>query len=89
MCVFITAVPITKLFAWGDSEGDSGGQVLREMTSRGLCSGACRGDNVTALNMEVAPQLSCFGRRESDFALQGLVECITLETKRVLMVVLR
>ena len=30
-CVFITAVPITKLFAWGD--GDSGG---REMTSRGL-----------------------------------------------------
>jgi hypothetical protein len=26
--VFITAVPITKLFAWG--EGDSGGQVLRE-----------------------------------------------------------
>ena len=33
MCVFITAVPITKLFAWG--EGDSGGHVLREMTSRG------------------------------------------------------
>ena len=27
MCVFITAVPITKLFAWG--EGDSGGHVLR------------------------------------------------------------
>ena len=86
VCVCITAVPIIKLFAWG--KGDSGGQVLREMTSRGLCSGACRGDNVTALNMEVAPQLSCFGRRESDFALQGLVECITLETKRVLMVVL-
>ncbi len=33
--VFITAVPITKLFAWG--EGDSGGHVLRETTSRGLC----------------------------------------------------
>ena len=32
MCVFITAVPIT--FAWG--EGDSGGHVLRETTSRGL-----------------------------------------------------
>jgi len=32
--VFITAVPITKLFAWG--EGDSGGHVLRETTSRGL-----------------------------------------------------
>jgi hypothetical protein len=26
VCVFITAVPITKLFAWG--EGDSGGHVL-------------------------------------------------------------
>jgi hypothetical protein len=35
MCVFITAVPITKLFAWG--EGDSGGHVLPETTSRGLC----------------------------------------------------
>ena len=35
LCVFITTVPITKLFAWG--EGDSGGHVLRETTSRGLC----------------------------------------------------
>ena len=26
VCVFITAVPITKLFVWG--EGDSGGHVL-------------------------------------------------------------
>ena len=39
VCVFITAVPITKLFAWG--EGDSGGQVLRETTSRGLCGLVC------------------------------------------------
>ena len=31
VCVFITAGPITKLFAWG--EGDSGGHVLRETTS--------------------------------------------------------
>jgi hypothetical protein len=31
VCVFITAVPITKLFAWG--EGDSGGHVLRETTT--------------------------------------------------------
>jgi hypothetical protein len=37
--VFITAVPITKLFAWG--EGDSGGHVLRETTSRGLCGLVC------------------------------------------------
>jgi hypothetical protein len=33
--VFITAVPIIKLFARG--EGDRGGHVLRETTSRGLC----------------------------------------------------
>jgi len=33
VCVFITTVPITKLFAWG--EGDSGGHVLRETTRRG------------------------------------------------------
>jgi hypothetical protein len=39
VCVFHTAVPITKLFAWG--EGDSGGHVLRETTSRGLCGLVC------------------------------------------------
>jgi hypothetical protein len=39
MCVFITAVPVIKLFAWG--EGDSGGHVLRETTSRGLCGLGC------------------------------------------------
>ena len=38
-CVFITTVPIIKLFAWG--EGDSGGHVLRETTSRGLCGLGC------------------------------------------------
>ena len=39
MYVFITAGPIAKLFAWG--EGDSGGHVLRETTSRGLCGQVC------------------------------------------------
>ena len=39
MCVFITAVPISKLFAWG--EVDSGGHVLRETPSRGLCGLVC------------------------------------------------
>jgi len=34
LCVFITAVPLIKMFAWG--EGESGGHVLRETTSRGL-----------------------------------------------------
>ena len=40
LCVFITAVPITKLFAcvWG---GNNGGHVLRETTSRGLCGLVC------------------------------------------------
>jgi hypothetical protein len=31
--------PITKLFAWG--EGYSGGHVLRETASRGLCGLVC------------------------------------------------
>ena len=39
VCVIIFAVPITKLFAWG--KGDSGGHVLRETTSRGLCGLVC------------------------------------------------
>jgi hypothetical protein len=39
MCVFITAVPIIKLFAWG--EGAGGGHVLRETASRGLCGLVC------------------------------------------------
>ncbi len=33
--MFITAVPIIKLFTWG--EGDSAGHVLRVTTSQGLC----------------------------------------------------
>jgi hypothetical protein len=39
VCVFITAGPSTKLFAWGCVWGgaDMGGHVLRETTSRGLC----------------------------------------------------
>ena len=103
---FITAVPITKLVAWG--EGDSARHVLRETTSRGLCGlahctlvnageresggkkegekkGSARGsvqgacDYATALNIEVEPQCRCFGRRESDFALQGVVESRALE----------
>ena len=39
VCAFISAVPIIKLFAWG--EGDSGGHVLRETTIRGLCGLVC------------------------------------------------
>jgi hypothetical protein len=40
VCVFITAVPLIKLFVWGD--GESGGHVLRETTSRGLCGLVCQ-----------------------------------------------
>ena len=39
VCVFITAGPILKLFAWG--EGESGGHVLRETTSRVQCGLVC------------------------------------------------
>ena len=39
--------------------------------------------------IEVDPQRRCFGCRESDFALQILVECRALETKRVRLVALR
>ena len=42
VCVFITAVPITKLFAGGGAGGvESGGHVLRETTSRGQCELVC------------------------------------------------
>jgi hypothetical protein len=37
VCVLITAVPIIKLFAWGEGVED----VLRETTSRGLCGLVC------------------------------------------------
>jgi hypothetical protein len=56
VCVFITitVVPIIKMFEWG--EGDSGGHVLREMTTRGLCGlvGPSRGGEVNAGEVEMA-----------------------------------
>jgi hypothetical protein len=115
--LFITAVTITKPFASG--EGDSsGGHVLRETTSRGLCGpvcpsrmSECRGkgdcvkgggeegsprgsvhwgcDYITALKIEVDPQRRRFGRRESDLALQILVECRASNPEQVRDVLLR
>ena len=38
---------------------------------------------------EVDPQHSCFGGRDSDFALQRLVECRAFDTERVRLVALR
>ena len=43
----------------------------------------------TALDIKVDPQRRLFGCRESDFALQLLVECSALETERVRFVALR
>ena len=40
MCVFITAVPITKLYAGGGGV-ERGGHVLRETTSRRLSGLVC------------------------------------------------
>jgi hypothetical protein len=41
------------------------------------------------LDIEVDPQHCYFGCSKSDFALHQLEECITLETERVRLVVLR
>ena len=38
VCVFITAVPLIKLFAWGD--GESGGHVLRELKASRSANGS-------------------------------------------------
>ncbi len=46
-------------------------------------------DYATALNIEVDPQCSRFGRRESDFALEGLKECRASGRERVRLVALR
>ena len=53
MCVFITAVPIIKLFACG--EGDSGGQGSARVSVYWGCYYA------TALDIEVDPQRHAFG----------------------------
>jgi hypothetical protein len=74
VCVFITAVPIIKLFAWG--EGDSGGHVLRETTTRGLCGLVC-----PSRTSERGGEGDCVkeggegeGEREREFSL-GLLLC--------------
>ena len=74
VCVFITAIPIIKLFAWG--EGDSGGHVLRETTSRGMCGRVC-----SSRTSECGGEGDCVkegggedGERERERAL-GLLPC--------------
>jgi hypothetical protein len=46
-------------------------------------------DYATARNIEVDPQRRRFGRRESDFALQTLIECRASKPERVRVVALR
>jgi len=84
VCVLITAVPIRKLFAWG--EGDSGGHVLRETTSRGLCGLVCPSQPST---LRLILNAAALAARRSNFALHRQVECRALETKLVRLVALR
>ena len=51
VCVFIAAVPITKLFAWG--EGDSAGHVLRDTMSQGLSGPSAHHALVNAEEREI------------------------------------
>jgi hypothetical protein len=62
--VFITAVPITKLFAGEGGRVERGGHVLRETTSRGQCELGCLkwsnvcgpGTNTTTMPQRWIPQ---------------------------------
>ena len=55
----------------GKKEGEQKGSV------RGSVHWGCY--YATALDIEVDPKRCCLGRRQSDFALQAVVECIALE----------
>jgi hypothetical protein len=58
VCVFITAGPITKLFAWW--WGDIGGHVLRETTSRGLCGPVCPSRTTSCVFITAVPITKLF-----------------------------
>jgi hypothetical protein len=91
--VFITAVPIINLFAWG--EGDRGGHVLPETTSRGLCGLVCpsrtSGRGVCGVGRltvtadtwpRVAPQVSEFAPAErvsAELLARAVGQCLTLD----------
>jgi hypothetical protein len=64
---------------------------MKEGEEKGSARGSVRWGchYATALDIEVDPQRRRFGCRESDFALQRLVECRALEPKRVRVVALR
>ena len=76
--MFITAVPITKLFARGG--GGNGGHVLRETTSQGRCELVCpsctneRGGEGYCVKEGEGEE----GERERERAL-GLLQCYSLD----------
>ena len=78
VCVYNTAVPIIKLFAWG--EGDTGGHALRETTSQGLCGLVCpsrtsqRGGEGACTGAATMPQPSTLR-----FILNAALVCLLLQ----------
>jgi hypothetical protein len=79
MCVFITAVPITKLFALGE---DSGGHVLRETTSRGLSATCLQSSSapyfIALLTNLLSAESSNLVNSKSNFQLKGRALALTL-----------
>jgi hypothetical protein len=71
--------------------GGEGDCVKEEGEEKGSARGSVHWGSyyATSLDIEVDPQRRCFGCRESDYALQRLVECRALEKKRVRLVALR
>ena len=65
----------------GKKEGEEKGSA-RGSVHWGCCY-------ATALDIEVDPQRCCFGSRQSDFALQAVVECRALESECFRVVGLR
>ena len=63
----------------GDCVKEGGGGEGERQRNRALGLQLCHSPG----DMEVDHQRRYFGSRKSDFALQRLVECIALETKRV------
>jgi hypothetical protein len=81
VCVFVTAGPSTKLFAWGGG-GYGRTCATRDDEPRPVWTRL-------PITIEVDPQRCGLGSCQSDFALQAVVECRALETERVRLVALR
>ena len=73
------------------SEHGGEGDCVKEGDEKGSARGSVHWgcDYATSLDIEVDPQRRRFGRRESDFAHQRLVECRAFVPERVRLVALR